>query len=152
MEVIVQPYPHQGTDRRVIDVRKAYLDGLELAAADLRRADLSYATLRNATLTDCDLGGANLLGTHLTGANCDGVQLQGADLSDAVLINAGLSKARFDDKTRFTRADLSGARFYEDRGATEQARGLTPVQILEALNWELAMFSEGFERLVRDCP
>src|ERR1035441_3949862 len=77
-------------------------------------------------------------------ATLSGVCLQGADLEGAQLPKTDLSTAQFDRRTKFARAELGTAKFWEEGGLTEEARGLSPDQILRAKEWEDAIFSPSF--------
>ena len=98
-------------------LRRAGLQGLYLAEANLRDCDLSgadlswtiltgasltYADLTDANLGDATLRGADLSWACLRGANLRGADLRGADLDGADLVAANLREADL------TLADLSG--------------------------------------------
>lgn len=86
-----------------VEVSGAFLQGIDLSHARLRRANFSSADLRNsnlqaAELTDADLGSANFRGsnlreTDLQDARLDDADLVGADLSSADLSDASLDRA-----------------------------------------------------------
>lgn len=91
-----------------VDVSDAFLQGLRLPGADLRRgnfrgADLLAADLARANLEDVDMTSANLRRANLRGANLRGAKLNAADLHDADLSGADLTDADLRD------ADLEGA-------------------------------------------
>lgn len=125
----------------------AYLAGLQLPGASLRRAnfpgaglddanlsgailwwaDFSHAVLFRANLAGADLEGANLSSAFLWEANLSGAELKDASLSGAKLRKANLSCASL------WQADLSGADLKEAdlTGAYNAARE----QILSAMDW-----------------
>ena len=164
VEILAKPSAHRGVDRPRLDLRNTSLKELELEGADLFRANLSDAKLHLANLPASNLRGAalryaklhlaylpasNLRGAVLRyakfhGANLSHVCLQGADLEGAELPDADLSTAEFDPHTEFKGAELGTAKFYEKDGPTEEARGLSPDQILRAKEWEKARFSPSF--------
>jgi uncharacterized protein YjbI with pentapeptide repeats len=74
------------------------LQGVSLAAADLRGADFSGSILINSDLRGADLTNAKLVGALLGGIDFTGASLKNADLSRANLFF-----------TNFTGADLTGA-------------------------------------------
>ncbi|MDJ0582947.1 pentapeptide repeat-containing protein [Crocosphaera sp.] len=117
-------------------LRRAYLNGADLSEAylnlaDLRRAYLNGAYLSLANLSLAYLSGANLSLADLTGADLSGADLSGADLSGADLSGADLSGANF-----------SGANL---RGV----RNITPEQVKQANNWELAKFDKEMKAKLR---
>lgn len=81
-----------------VDVSQAYLQGIRLDHANLRRADLHEADMRNASLRYA----------HLEQVNFHSANLQGADLSNADLTNADLSGSDLTD-ANLTGATLKGA-------------------------------------------
>ena len=95
-----------------VDVRDAFLQGINLSGADLSRANFHAADVRNANLAKAnlafsDLGSANfrkatLEGANLENANLEDSDLMGANLSHANLEGANLAKADLRD------ADLTG--------------------------------------------
>jgi hypothetical protein len=91
-----------------VNVAGAYLQGLRLDGARVRRAtfaesDLRDASFRRANLSDGDLHFANLRGADLRESNLSGARLDDADLLGADLTGAELAGARLDN------ADLRGA-------------------------------------------
>ncbi|HWE04911.1 MAG TPA: pentapeptide repeat-containing protein [Tepidisphaeraceae bacterium] len=91
-----------------VDVNQAYLQGIHLEQAELRRATFAACDLRNAHFRR-----ARLADTTFTSANLRGAELRGADLSEAALIDADLTDADFRgaklSDVNFSRADLRGA-------------------------------------------
>ncbi|HEY2714681.1 MAG TPA: pentapeptide repeat-containing protein [Solirubrobacterales bacterium] len=61
-----------------VDLRKAALQGRDLANADLRGADLRDADLRSCSLRGADLRGTDLRGTDLRGCDLTRADLEGA--------------------------------------------------------------------------
>jgi len=102
------------------DLRKAMLEGLDLAGfelgrANLREACLSKAILSGASLVEADLTDAKLCGATLKKAFLAGADLHRADLYGADLTGASLECADFSEANLRTadlrRADLWVARF-----------------------------------------
>lgn len=87
----------QGLKLEGAQVRRASFEGTDLRGADFQRAslqdaDLHFANFRGANLRDCLLTGsrlddADLEGADLTGANLSGAVLDRADLREANLAN-----------------------------------------------------------------
>jgi uncharacterized protein YjbI with pentapeptide repeats len=82
-----------------------FLEGANLAGADLWKADLAGANLKNANLTGADLWHANLKSTDLCNADLKDAELINANLVDAKLINVNLRGADL------WHANLKGAKF-----------------------------------------
>lgn len=144
VETLAKPSTHRRVDRPRLDLRKTSLKELELKSADLCLANLSGAKLHHAYLSASNLRGAALRGAELHGATLHDVCLQGADLENAELPQADLSTAQFDGHTKFDGARLGRTKFYEEGCQLEEARGLSPDQILRAKEWEDACFSSSF--------
>ncbi|MFO0554309.1 MAG: DUF2169 domain-containing protein [Polyangiaceae bacterium] len=111
----------KGVDLRGAHVERACFRGAGLQSADLSGATLTQCDFGNADLTDAKLTEANAKGSLFIRANLTGVNARGASFMEAVLSNATLygadfsktnlygailSRARGDDKTRFTGAHL----------------------------------------------
>lgn len=95
-----------------VDVSDAFLQGVQLPAADLRRSTLSSADMRTADLSRADLEQSDLKFTNLRNANLQGADLSGcflgdADLTSAVLSYANLAGANL-DRADLRDADLQG--------------------------------------------
>lgn len=136
-------------------LRKANLQGADLTAAKLNEADLSLgrlneavldrtqltntrlegAQLVKASLREANLTGACLLGSFLSRATLYGANLSEADLSGAELLNANFNGCDFRE-AKLIDANLVNAKF-------KNARNLTPEQVMEAKNWELAIYDDG---------
>ena len=86
-----------------VDVSGAFLQGLQLPAADLH-----FARLHDCDLRDCDLHDANLNGADLAGANLRNGNLRGLNAGDANLTNTDLTEADATG-TNLEGADLSHA-------------------------------------------
>jgi hypothetical protein len=89
-----------------INLRRACLQGLNLAGADLSGANLSHVDLSQADLTGAELLGANLSAAVLSGADLKNADLACADLSHAKLDQVNLSGACF-EATTMAAVDLS---------------------------------------------
>jgi len=90
------PPPDSGpaaVDRVGERLRRANLDGADLAGVNLSRAELSAVTLRDADLEGARLCGAKLRHVDLTGARMAGADLRGARLRDVDLERATLDGA-----------------------------------------------------------
>lgn len=94
------------------------MEGVHLAAADLRGARMRNANLAGADLRGSHLGGADIAYTNLVGANLTGTEMTQAALVGANLRNADLSQAKLDGANlayavfqgaNMTAADLTGA-------------------------------------------
>lgn len=87
-----------------VDLRRALLDGCDLAAANLDHADFRGASLKGARLSSASLWEANLAkadlrDADLRGAKLDHADLSGADISGASLEGASLKFVRLDQPT-----------------------------------------------------
>ncbi|MBD2461548.1 pentapeptide repeat-containing protein [Oscillatoria sp. FACHB-1407] len=150
----------QGAKLLKADMRQTVLKSANLQRADftearLDEADMSLASLNKAVLevACCEkakLVGAELVGARLSEANLDQSDMSGANLTGAFLSRANLSKVDFSgaDLTNasFNEANLEGAKFFdaELKGAKfRHVRHLTPEQVKEARNWELASYDDG---------
>lgn len=121
-------------------LRGADLEGAQLWHADLSGTpgddadftDLERADLQNATMQDANLTAANLEGASLVGADLRGVNFRFANL-----MNANLEGARFDERTQFHRADLTGARLDENGEKYVAVAGAmaNPLSALAGLGW-----------------
>lgn len=106
-----------------IEIKGAFLNGIQLSNADMIGANLEEALLIGAMLNNTNLSGANLSRAHLSGADLTEVSLFGATLTSARmrevnLTDAYLGFAKLQDATlvnanfkgtTLTSADLSGA-------------------------------------------
>ncbi|MFN8527986.1 MAG: pentapeptide repeat-containing protein [Anaerolineae bacterium] len=124
-------------------LRRANLEGVNLANADLRGANMHRTRLNNAdlwrtNLAEADLGGAWLQGarlwdTNLEGANLWQARVQNADLRRANLENAEANETKFDEsdlrEVNFKRANLREARL---TGAVLQEANLTEADLTDA--------------------
>lgn len=102
-----------------VDASGAFLQGISLAHASLRRANFSAADTRNsnfqgAELTDADLGSANFRGSNMREANLQGARLDDADLWGTDLTGADLSDASMADAD-LRNADLNGIQWQQIR-------------------------------------
>jgi uncharacterized protein YjbI with pentapeptide repeats len=91
-----------------VDVSGAFLQGIRLPRARLRRSDFSAADVRSSNFQSADFADAKLdsanfresnlreasfQGAHMDDTDFFGADLTGADLSDAVFVNADLRQA-----------------------------------------------------------
>ncbi|MBT0957157.1 pentapeptide repeat-containing protein [Alphaproteobacteria bacterium KMM 3653] len=107
-----------------IDLRRANLQGFELADMCLQGFDLGSAHLEGANLWRADLRRAFLPGGKLSGVNLgqakldraemDGARLDGADLHRARLVQVDLSRANLEG-AKLLSADMEGADLSEAR-------------------------------------
>src|SRR5690242_1924374 len=98
-----------------VDVSGAFVQGISLPRAHLRRANFSVADARNsnfrsAELIDADLGSANFRGSDMHEAILQGAKLDDADFWGVDLTGADLSDASIAD-TDLRNADLNGIRW-----------------------------------------
>ncbi|MGE5504938.1 MAG: pentapeptide repeat-containing protein [Actinomycetota bacterium] len=93
--------------------KRANLEGMDLASADLSKAVLANATLRRAELSDANMAEARLDGADLRHAVLSAANLSGANLGVASLRHANLAIANLEGAV-LRGTDLSGATF---RGA-----------------------------------
>ncbi len=97
-------------------LRDSSLVGANFTRATLSVCDMGNVDLTDGTLYECDARGSMFIRANLTRVNARGgsfmeailknSQLAGADFSKANLFRAMLSRARGDDQTRFTGANL----------------------------------------------
>jgi len=102
----------------ILELRGAWLSGVDWSGARLGRASLDGADLSGADLSDAVLDQASAVETSLRGAKLPRASLRsfrgercdlcGADLTDCVLRDAHLRRARLDG-ARLVRADLAVA-------------------------------------------
>ncbi|NWH07330.1 MAG: pentapeptide repeat-containing protein [Alphaproteobacteria bacterium] len=126
----------QGKDGRW--VKRTYLAGVNLMAANLRGANVSGALLMRANLRGAMLSTANFSGAIMVGADLSGANLSSADLSGAVLRRVDFEGADL------LRANLSGAVIGETDLST--ARNVTQEQIDDACVDELTKLPDGLKR------
>jgi len=104
-----------------VDLTDAFLQGVRLDKAELRRAnmgsaDMRGAQLRGAKLADANLIYANLRGADLREADLSGARLDHSDLTGANLAWANLAGATLNDAD-FTNANLADVKGWESAGA-----------------------------------
>jgi hypothetical protein len=127
-------------------LREVNLQGASLREANLQEADLSLANLQEADLYVTNLLGAflvkaNLQGAIFVAANLQGARLGLADLQEADLYGANLHGAEL------LGANLGGAKLIGAKlqGANfRSAKGLTPIQVAQAIWDETTKWPEGF--------
>ncbi len=123
-------------DEELQKILEAHRKWVELEGEEGKRADLREAIFQKADLREANLSRANLEGAKLQKANLFGANLQEADLHKANLQGANLGEANLQG------ADLSWANL---QGAyLGGAWGLTPFQVKDAQNWDLAFYSDDF--------
>jgi hypothetical protein len=93
------------------DLRRANLQGQELAFSFLGGADLRGANLQFARMTGANLGGADLREADLNYARLDDVEAADARFDDATLVEASLNGAKL-QRASFRDATLVGASLY----------------------------------------
>jgi uncharacterized protein YjbI with pentapeptide repeats len=126
-----------GFDLHGVGMKRAYLREACLRGASLRQADLRGAYLTGADVERADLSHALLVAANLNGANlshcvCHGADLREADCGGANLASADLTDARLHG-LNLLGANLEGVRLV-------RTKGLTPRQLMAAVNWEKALF------------
>jgi uncharacterized protein YjbI with pentapeptide repeats len=99
---------------------RATLDSCDLRGANLEAADLTGVSARFAKCTRCNLRRAVLRGTNLAWASLTSANLCGADLSSVKAHGARLTKATYDEKTRWP------AGFRPPREMIWQGQGTAP--------------------------
>ncbi|MET8047725.1 pentapeptide repeat-containing protein [Streptosporangium sp. NPDC005286] len=99
-----------GADLRQVDLRGAYLVGVDLSRADLRGTDLGGADLRHSSLISTLLNQANLEEANLTEADLSSASLRGVKANKANFSQANLSQVELDG------ASLKGAKMTGIRG------------------------------------
>jgi hypothetical protein len=108
-----------------VDVADAYLEGVELEKAQLRRANFSSADLRRAHFEHASLDDANLLSANFRGADLRECGLAGAQLDDADLVGANLAGADLAEaslqRADLRQADLANVRNWQSIKAIRQA-------------------------------
>jgi uncharacterized protein YjbI with pentapeptide repeats len=122
-----------GADLKDASLDNTKLNSANLIGATLEGAILISANLENAELIDADLKEANLYGANLKDAKLDGANLQKANLTNANLVGADIKGANLSN------AKLKGANLFNAQ--MEGITGITPKQLKEATNWQLAFYS-----------
>jgi uncharacterized protein YjbI with pentapeptide repeats len=110
-----------GADLRDANLRGTKLDGADLSGATLSEADLSECALEGAKLyravakgarfEKANLTGAQLVSINLMGGSAQKALLGGADLRGANLFQADFSRVYTDERTDFTDALQTQARY-----------------------------------------
>jgi uncharacterized protein YjbI with pentapeptide repeats len=72
-----------------------------LQGSELRGANFEKADLTNVSFCESDLRAANLQGANLKGFRAPKARLEGTDFTGAVFAKPDLSRATFDDKTKW---------------------------------------------------
>lgn len=96
------------TDLRGSRLRNANLGGADLRGSQLTGADMAYTSLVGAQLNGAQMEQAALVGANLRSAKLIGTDLTGANLAYAVLQAANLTNADLSN-TDLTNADMQGA-------------------------------------------
>lgn len=99
---------HDGLSLTGVDGSLAFLQGVRLPGAELRRAVLHAADLRDANLSRASLADADFTSANLRNADLRYADLSGANFDSADLTGADLSHANLDGAS-FNEADLTGA-------------------------------------------
>ncbi|MBN1909393.1 MAG: pentapeptide repeat-containing protein [Pirellulales bacterium] len=81
--------------------KKAVLKGANLCGTGFNRSSFAGADLSKANLTECSLTKVDFTGADLTNAKLVCAYLAGCDLSTATLDKATLTRASFDEHTKF---------------------------------------------------
>ncbi|WP_223421129.1 pentapeptide repeat-containing protein [Tateyamaria pelophila] len=101
-----------GLDLRKLDMRGAFLPGMNLVAADLNGAKLDGAVLEGADLFEAQMQQANLSAAQMERANLNSAQMDGAILNAAQMDGADLRFAHVKGAnlvdSHLTRSDLRG--------------------------------------------
>ncbi|NEQ72049.1 MAG: pentapeptide repeat-containing protein [Okeania sp. SIO2D1] len=121
------------------------LQKANLSSANLKNADMEGVNLLEANLQKANLEGAyilgNLQGVDLQEANLKGANLQGCYLKNANFQSANLKGANLQE------ANLQGANFHDANlqdTNLQKTKGLNPLQIKSANNWQQAKYSREF--------
>jgi uncharacterized protein YjbI with pentapeptide repeats len=116
-----------GADLRRVDFQRAFLFGATLHGASFERASLQGANFYEAQLQTADLSGARLQAANLFRASLVLADLSAADLQGANLGGANLQQARLDGATLrgaiLSGANLQDASLFEARLERADLRG-----------------------------
>ncbi len=103
-----------------VDVSSAFLQGLKLEHANLRRSNFSAADLRGSDLSGANFSDADLHAANFRGSNLQQASFEDADMSDADLVGSNLTGCRFAatdlSGTDLRSADLEGVDWKQIRG------------------------------------
>jgi hypothetical protein len=103
-----------------VDVSSAFLQGLKLEHANLRRSNFSAADLRGSDLSGANFSDADLHAANFRGSNLQQASFEDADMSDADLVGSNLTGCRFAatdlSRTDLRSADLGGVDWKQIRG------------------------------------
>lgn len=91
-----------------VDVSGAFLQGIRLPRARLRRSDFHAADVRGSDFTLADFGDANLSSANFRESTLHGASFQGAQMDGADFFGADLSGSDFSEAS-LADADLQGA-------------------------------------------
>jgi uncharacterized protein YjbI with pentapeptide repeats len=83
------------------DMTGVYFGGAKLATAILVEARLPHLEAQHASFRDADLRHADLRHANLVHADLSGADLRGTDFRDACMVDADLTGAVYDEKTRW---------------------------------------------------
>lgn len=102
-----------------VDVSRAFLQGIHMPNARLRRSDFSAADVRNSNFQAAEFADSNLDSANFRESNLHGATFQGANLNDADLWGANLSGTDLTDASLanvdLRHADLNGVRCQQVR-------------------------------------
>lgn len=108
-----------------VDVSDAFLQGVRLNGADLRRANFSSADMRDSQLADTNLEAADFVWTNLRNSDLRRAIFRGANFTNADLTGALLSGSDWSDvvldKAELTDADLQGIFNWQTRTSVSGA-------------------------------
>jgi len=137
----------RSSDLALANLGKARFQHSDLSGADLRSAHLAWADLQGATLKNAKLSGTDLCGTDFTDCDLCDEDLNHARMRSMNALVRGyslFSNAAFPDyfssKTKFTRANLSAAKFTGKDDSRENIGSFLDLATCEGL--ESATFAE----------
>jgi hypothetical protein len=123
------------TDAVILRMSRHTLEAADLRKRRLRYTDLTGINLRSANLHRADLWGADLRGADLRLANLREANLGGADFRHASLEGVEVTRARYNDRTRFPEG------FRPDQYGMVREELPQPRRV--PMNWEVLVASRG---------
>ncbi len=103
----------RGTGLAGADFREAILDESDFSECDMKKANLDLADATRARFQKTDLTGATIAYANLTEGLLQKTILDDADLTGSNLFGAEFIKAKMNDNTNFTEANLTRSRLDE---------------------------------------